>query len=45
VVNLTWLSLNTRFDMSVIFMINYFLMRYDVSIDNEAFLMIDFKNL
>jgi hypothetical protein len=31
--------------MSVIFMVNYFLVGGDVSIDSEMFLMIDFVNL
>jgi hypothetical protein len=31
--------------MSIVFIINYFLMRGDVPIDNEMFLMTDFVNL
>jgi hypothetical protein len=35
VVELIHLSLNFRFVMSIIFMINYFLVRDDVSVDNK----------
>jgi hypothetical protein len=40
-------DLNLIFDMSVVFMINYFLSdrRRDVPIDNETFLMNNFVNL
>jgi hypothetical protein len=41
VVELVYLSLNTKFDMCVIFMINYFLVKDDVT----SHLMIDFVNL
>jgi hypothetical protein len=40
-------DLNLIFDMSIVFMINYFLSdrRRDVPIDNETFLMNNFVNL
>jgi hypothetical protein len=45
VVKLTHSDLNFIFDMSVIFMTNYFSVGDNVLIDNEALLMIDFVNL
>jgi hypothetical protein len=45
VIKLTHLYLNTRFNMSVAFTINYFLVGGNVSINNETFLMTDFVNL
>jgi hypothetical protein len=44
VVKITHLILNFKFIMCVVFMINYFLVRCDVSIDSETLLMIDFIN-
>jgi hypothetical protein len=42
----TWYSvLNLRFNMCVIFMVNYFLVGGDVPIDSETLLLIDFVNL
>jgi hypothetical protein len=38
-------GLNLRFNMSVVFMTNYFLVRGDVLINNETLLMTDFVNL
>jgi hypothetical protein len=45
VVELTHLSLNFRFNMSVVFINNYFLVRDDVLIDKKTFLVTDFVNL
>jgi hypothetical protein len=45
VVELTHLNLNSRFDMSVIFMTNYFLVDDDVPIDCDALLVTNFVNL
>jgi hypothetical protein len=45
VVKLIYLILNFRFDLCVIFMINYFLVGGDISVNNEIFLLIDLINL
>jgi hypothetical protein len=45
VVKLTHSILNLRFDMSVIFTVNYFSVGGDVIVDRETFLMTDFMNL
>jgi hypothetical protein len=45
VVELTHPDLNPRFDISIIFMTNYFLMGGDVPINNETLLVTDFVNL
>jgi hypothetical protein len=45
VVELIYLSLNLRFNIRVVFMVNYFSVGGDVSIDSEIFLGIDFVNL
>jgi hypothetical protein len=43
---LTHSGLNFRFDMTVIFTVNYsFSEGGDISVDNETFLMTDFVNL
>jgi hypothetical protein len=42
---LIYLDLNFKFDMSVIFMTNYFLVGDDILIDGEAILVTDFVNL
>jgi hypothetical protein len=39
---LIYLDLNFRFDMSIIFIANYFLVGDDVFIDNETLLITDF---
>jgi hypothetical protein len=44
-VELNHTDINLRFDMSVVFTTNYFLVRDDVSINNNTLLMIDFINL
>jgi hypothetical protein len=45
-VELTYLDLNYKFNMRIIFMINYFFsVRDDVLVDSETFLMTDFMNL
>jgi hypothetical protein len=44
-VELNHTDINLRFDMSVVFTTNYFLVRDDVSINNNTLLMIDFMNL
>jgi hypothetical protein len=45
-VKLTYLDLNYKFNMRIIFMINYFFsVRDDVLVDSETFLMTDFMNL
>jgi hypothetical protein len=45
VVKLIHSGLNYIFDMSVIFMTNYFLVGGDVPVDSEALLVTDFVNL
>jgi hypothetical protein len=45
VVKLTHSSLNLIFDMSIVFMANYFFNRRRRLIDDETFLMTDFVNL
>jgi hypothetical protein len=45
VVKLIYLILNFRFDLCIIFMINYFLVGGDISVNSEIFLLIDFINL
>jgi hypothetical protein len=45
VVELIYSGLNLIFNMSVIFIINYFFSKRRHPIDNETFLMIDFVNL
>jgi hypothetical protein len=42
---LIYLGLNLRFNIGVVFMTNYFLVRGDVLINNETLLMTDFVNL
>jgi hypothetical protein len=44
-VELNHTDINLRFDISVVFTTNYFLVRDDVSINNNTLLMIDFMNL
>jgi uncharacterized protein YydD (DUF2326 family) len=44
VIELIHPGLNFRFDMSLIFTTNYFLVGGNVSIDSEALLVIDFVN-
>jgi hypothetical protein len=43
-VELIYLDLNFRFDICIIFMINYFLVRNDISVDSEILLVINFVN-
>jgi hypothetical protein len=45
VVELIYLSLNLRFNICVVFMVNYFSVGCDVPVDSEIFLGIDFVNL
>jgi hypothetical protein len=45
VVKLTHSNLNSRFDMSAIFMTNYFSVGDDVSVDSKTLLVTDFVNL
>jgi hypothetical protein len=45
VVELTHTGLNFRFDMRIVFTVNYFLVGGDVPVDSETLLMIDFVNL
>jgi uncharacterized protein YydD (DUF2326 family) len=45
VVKLIYLDLNYIFNIDIIFMINYFLVVYDISIDNDTVSMTDFINL
>jgi hypothetical protein len=45
VVKLIHLNLNSRFDMNVVFMTNYFLVGVDIPIDSKSLFMIDFINL
>jgi hypothetical protein len=45
VVELIHLDLNYRFDMSVVFTPNYFLVRGNALIDSETLLITDFMNL
>jgi hypothetical protein len=44
-VELIYLDLNFRFDICIIFMINCFLVRNDISVDSETLLVINFMNL
>jgi hypothetical protein len=44
-VKLIHLDLNFKFDMSVIFMTNYFFSEDDVFVDSETLLVIDFVNI
>jgi hypothetical protein len=44
IVELIYSGLNFIFDISVVFMINYFLVKDDVTIDNKTFLVADFIN-
>jgi hypothetical protein len=44
-VKLIHLGLNPRFDMCVVFMVNYFFSGRQCPVDSEAILMIDFVNL
>jgi hypothetical protein len=37
--------LNSRFDIGVVFMLNYFLVEDDIFVDNDPLLMTDFINL
>jgi hypothetical protein len=45
VVERTHLDLNTKFDMSVVFTVNYSFSEGDVLIDSESLLVIDLVNL
>jgi hypothetical protein len=45
VVKLNYSDLNSIFNMSITFMVNYFLVRDDVFVDSETLLMTDFINL
>jgi hypothetical protein len=45
VVKLTYLGSNPRFDMSVVFMTNYFLVGGDIPVDSESLLITNFVNL
>jgi hypothetical protein len=45
VVELTYICLNHRFDMSVIFTANILSVIVDIPVDSETFLMTDFVNL
>jgi hypothetical protein len=45
VIELTHPGSNLTFDMSVAFTANYFLVRDDVTVDNDALLVTDFVNL
>jgi hypothetical protein len=45
IVKLIYLDLNFKFDMNIVFMVNYFLVGGDVPIDSESLLMTDFVNL
>jgi hypothetical protein len=45
VVELTHLILNPRFDIVVVFMVNYFFSGRRRPVDNEVLLVIDFMNL
>jgi hypothetical protein len=45
VVKLIYSDLNYIFNVGIIFMINYFLVVYDVSINNDAVSVTDFVNL
>jgi hypothetical protein len=45
VLELIHLDSNSKFDMCIIFMTNYFLVGDDVFIDNETLLVTDFVNL
>jgi hypothetical protein len=44
-VELTYSGSNSRFDIDVAFMTNYFSVGVDISVDSEALLVTDFANL